>query len=97
EREIGAADARAAAERRGDVPHRQQVPHLLDRDIEQHAAPAAYRRRLGRIQALPLAVLQAEGGIQVGAHEVVLELGGLVQAVDEDLALRQGRGRGEVV
>ena len=69
-----------------------EVPHLLDRDIEQHAAPAAHRRRLGGIQALPLAVLQAEGGVQVGAHEVVLELGGLVQAVDEDLALRAGPG-----
>ena len=45
EREVAAAEARRAAERGGDVPHRGEVPHLLDRDAQDGAAPA--RRRLG--------------------------------------------------
>ena len=85
EREVAAPEARRAAERRSDVPHRREVPHLLDRDVErstcrQAAAVAGSPRPDARPSS---AVAQAERGVQVRAHQVVLELGGFVERVQD--------------
>ena len=80
---FAAAKARRAAQRGGDVPHRRQMPHLLDRHLDQLAAPAAHGGDFLRAQALGLAVLETEGRIQVGAHQVVLELRRLVQRMQD--------------
>ena len=60
EREVAAADARTAAERRGDVPHRGEVTHLLDGHIEQYRFQRRTAVGLLGVQPLGLPVLQAE-------------------------------------
>ena len=54
-------EARAAAQRRGDVPHRGEMPHLLDRDLEDGAAPARHGLRFRARQSFlrPLRRLNA--------------------------------------
>src|SRR6202035_4062752 len=59
--------------------------------------PAPYGRGFRRAEPLALTVLQAGRGVQVRAHEVVLELGRLVKRVNENFALREGGGQGNVV
>ena len=97
EREIRASEARTAAQPRGNVPHRREVAHLLDRHPEQHLTPAAYGRGFLGAEPLALTVLEAGRGVQVRAHEVVLELRGLVKRVQQDFALREGGPLGNVV
>ena len=89
EREVGTADAWTRAERRGEVPDGHQVTHLLDGDVHQHAAPALHRLSLGSGESLRLALLETRGGVEVRAHQVVLELGRFVQRIDQDLALQE--------
>ena len=66
--------------------------HLLDGHVEDGAAPARDGLGLVRGQPLGFAAAQAEGRVQVGAHQVVLELGGFVQLVYERLAGNAGLG-----
>ena len=87
EREVAATEARRAAERGGDVPHRGEVPHLLDRHLEDRRGASARRRRLRRRAAPPRCpLLQAERRVEIRAHQVVLELGGLVELVHQRFA-----------
>ena len=83
---IHAAEAWRTAERRGDVPHGGEMAHLLDGHAENLAAPAGRGIGFRGRQAFLFTGLQAEGGVQVGAHQVVLELGGFVQLVYQRFA-----------
>ena len=62
------------------------MAHLLASHIQDELAPFVDRFELFRRDTFVGAALQAEGGIQVAAEEVVLELGGLGQEVQELLA-----------
>jgi hypothetical protein len=67
------------------------MTHLADRDIGDDAPPARDRGRFPGRQPLALAVLEAEGRIEIRAHQVVLEFRGLVQHVQQHLAAGHGR------
>src|SRR5260370_2349878 len=69
----------------------------MDGQPEQHVTPAAYGRGFLSAEPLTLNVREARRGVQVGAHEVVLELRGLVPRVQQDFALRERGGKGTVV
>ncbi len=58
EREIRATQARRAAERGADVPHGDQMTHLLARDLEDDAAPSRDCLELCGIQSLVRTGLQ---------------------------------------
>src|SRR3569833_3848882 len=58
------------------------MPHLFDGHVDQHTAPAFHGTGLLCGHPIRLAILEAEGGVKVGAHEVVLELRGLVESVE---------------
>ncbi len=85
DREIAAAETRCAAECGGDVPHGAEMPHLLDGDLDDGPTPARGGRGLLGSEAV-LGILQAEGRIEIGAHQIVLELGGFVEPVNQLLA-----------
>ena len=94
-REIGAPDARCPAQRRGDIPHGRQVSHLVDRHRQEHLLPAPHGGGLRRTESLARPVLEADGRVQVGTHEVVLKLGCLVEGMQQHLTLQEravGRG-----
>jgi hypothetical protein len=90
ERKVPAPEPRCTTERARDVPHRGEVAHLLDRDLEDRASPA--RDRLGFVRGETLTLLERERRVEVRAHEVVLELGGFVQTMDQLLAAGHGHG-----
>ena len=92
EREIGATEARHAAKCRGDVPDGGEVAHFIDGNAKDLLAPAAGGGGLGLAQALGRLRLETERGVEVGAHQVVLDLGRLVQRVHEQLARRVPQG-----
>ncbi len=86
ERKVRATETGRATQRRGDIPDSGEMSHLLDRHFYQHAAPSLYGVGLLCGQAVNFAILQAEGCVEVGAHEIVLELGGLVEGMESVLA-----------
>jgi hypothetical protein len=68
-------------------PHRREVAHLVDR--HRHDFPAPARDGIGLRAAQPfVGGLQAERRIQIGAHEVVLDLGRLVERMQQRFARR---------
>jgi hypothetical protein len=80
------------------VLHQRQVQHLLRADMEDVLAPALDRLRLGGGEALVGGLLQAEGRVQVLAHDPVLELRGLAEHVEQRLAVLDDErflGRGQ--
>lgn len=91
DREIAAPDARAAAERGSDVPNGREMRHLLDRDVEQRLAPAGRRCRLVGREPIVRAAPEAESRVQVRAHEIVLELAGFIERVQDGLTVGQPR------
>jgi hypothetical protein len=60
ERKISTSEARRAAERSGDVPHRAEVAHLFNGHSHDHAPPARHGFALDLRQAFGLTVAQAE-------------------------------------
>src|SRR5258708_25349087 len=62
------------------------MSHLIGRDVENDPSPAFNGLRLSGGQSFRGARAQAEGRVQIGAHEVVLELGGFIQRVQQSLA-----------
>ena len=91
ERKVGAPEARAAAERAGDVPHGRKVTHLLDRHRRAAPASSGARRRTPRsLSPSSVRVAQARGGVEIGAHEIVFELGRLVERVQSASRCRSG-------
>src|ERR1700730_14350149 len=67
------------------------MAHLLHRHLDQLGAPTAHGSDLLRTQALGLAVLEAERRIEVGAHQVVLELRCLVEGMQDCFATLKTR------
>ena len=97
-REVRPGQVRGAADGGQQVLHQGQVQHLLGGDVADVLAPALDRLRFLGAQALVLGLLQRERGVQVLAHDAVLELGGLAQHVVQRLAVldherRLGRGQ----
>src|SRR6516164_3775472 len=80
-----------AAERRRDVPGGNEMAHLVDRDGAHCLAPAVHGIGLGRIETLLLAAPEAEGRVEIHAHERVLKLGRFVQRMHDLLAARDGQ------
>ncbi len=80
------------------VLHQGQVQHLLGGHVGDRGAPALDGLVLLGGEPLLLRLLQAEGGVQVLAHDAVLELGRLAQHVDQRLAMldhERGLGRSQ--
>ena len=71
-----------AADRQRQIGDQRQMRHLLDRDVDDRPPPAPQFGRLRRVEAVGL-VLQAEGGEEIAAHQIVLDLGGLGEQVDQ--------------
>ena len=62
------------------------MTHLIDGDGKNLAPPARHRLSLKRPEPLRFAGLQTKSRVQVGAHEIVLELRRFVERVHEQLA-----------
>ena len=97
-REVRPGQVRGAADGGQQVLHQGQVQHLLGGDVADVLAPALDRLRLFGAQALGFGLLQRERGVQVLAHDAVLEFGRLAQHVVQRLAVldhqrRLGRGQ----
>jgi len=80
------SDIDEAADGGRQVPHGDEMPHLLDGDIKNGAPPALHGRNLFGIEPLVCLVLQAEGGAEVGAHQVVFEFGRLMKRMNKLIA-----------
>jgi len=78
---------RGRADGRQQVLHQRQVQHLLRGDVEDVLAPSSDRLFFAGGEALAGGLLQAERGVQVLAHDPVLELRGLAEHVDQRLAV----------
>ena len=97
-REVRPGQVRGAADGGQQVLHQRQVQHLLGGHVRDLLAPSADGLFFCCREALLLRLLQAEGRVQVLAHDPVLELGGLAEQVDQRLAVlddERGLGRGQ--
>ena len=97
-REVRPGQVRGRADGGQQVLHQRQVQHLLRGHVGDLLAPSSDGLFFFRGQAFGLRLLQAEGGVQVLAHDAVLEFGGLAEHVDQRLAVldherRLGRGQ----
>ena len=81
-RKIRPAEMGTAADRQRQIGDQSQMRHLLDRDVDDGAPPAPQFGRLRRVEAIRL-VFQAEGREEIAAHQVVLDLGGLGEEIDQ--------------
>jgi len=80
------AEMRRAADRGHQVGDEREMAHLLDGDTDDGAPPAGDHRVVLGTKPVGRCVLQAEGGIKVAAHQVVLDLRRLGQRIEELLA-----------
>ena len=87
-REVGPAQVRGGADGGHEVRDQRQVQHLLDGDAAQRPSPPVHRGGLLAGQPVGDAVLQAELGVQVLAHDHVFELGGLREQPPQVLPMR---------
>ena len=97
-REVRPGQVGGRADGGQQVLHQRQVQHLLGGHVRDLLAPSLDGLFFFCGQALVLRLLQAEGRVQVLAHDAVLELGGLAEHVDQRLAVldherRLGRGQ----
>lgn len=92
DRQVGAVEVRARANRHGQISHLRQVRHLFHADPHDGAAPARDGVEFFRQQVLVGMALEAEGGVQVAAQEVVFEFGRFGQHVQQVFARAHGRG-----
>ncbi len=86
-----------AAERVGQITDEREVRHLLEHHRHDGVAPALHRVAL-LVAPARLDPLEAERGVEVAAHQVMLDLGRLVQPVQQLFASRHvgarlGHGR----
>ena len=86
EREVAPTEPRRTAERARDVPDGGEMRHLLDRDAQDDLPPASHGLGFGVREPIFHTALQAERRVEVGAHQVVLELCGLVEEVEQVFA-----------
>jgi hypothetical protein len=84
-RQVGPGQVGRGADGRQQVVHQRQMEHLLGGHVRDARPPALNRSELVAGQAL--ALLEGERGIQILAHDAVLELGRLAQHVDERLSV----------
>ena len=84
---VGPAHERGRAHGGEQVLDQGPVEHLLGRDAQDRRPPPLHRLELVLAQPGPGLRLEAEGGVQVLAHEPVLELGRLAEEVGELLAV----------
>ena len=75
-----------------DVVDQGEMQHFLQRDLAQGTAPAIDRRQFFRRDALFGAALQAPHGVEVGAHDAVLEFRRLGEEIKEFLAILDDNG-----
>lgn len=82
-------EMRLAADRLHQVGNQGQVSHLFHGHADDHAAPA---RDCGGLVGAPARIrqLQAERGIEVAAHQVVLDLRRLVKGIEQLLSAGGG-------
>ena len=85
--QVRAGEVRSRADRRQQVLHEREVEHLLGCDMRDHPSPAKHRLERVGGETLVFALLEGEGREQVLAHDPVLELRGLVEHVDQRLAV----------
>jgi hypothetical protein len=86
-RQVGAGEVRRGADRREQVLDQREVEHLVSRHVGDDLAPALHGRQLVLGQPLVGALLEREHGEQVLEHDPVLQLSGLVEHVDQRLAM----------
>jgi hypothetical protein len=94
--EVRPGHVRGSADGGQQVLHQRQVQHLLGGHVRDLLAPSLDGFLLVCGEALVLRLLQAEGRVQVLAHDAVLEFGGLAEHVDQRLAVldhERGLGR----
>ena len=91
DRERRAVQMRRRAERVHQVADQREVRHLLHRHRRDGAAPAGDRIAL-RGRPSGIVSLQAERGVEITAHQVVLDLRRFVQPVQQLFAARWVRG-----
>ena len=91
-RHVRAGDVGRRTDGGEEVVDERPVEHLLGGDAEHHRAPPLDRLEvLGRERVVGRR-LQAERGVEVLAHQPVLELGGLAEQVRERLAVLDDDG-----
>jgi len=81
--EVRPREMRRAADRAGQVAGEREVGHLLDGDGKDRVPPVPHGVGLLGPQAVLGAALQAPRGIEVGAHEVVLDRRRLGEEIDQ--------------
>ena len=86
DRECGTAEMRPAPDRHRQVGDDHEVPHLLDRNVDDRRAPALQRLSLALGHAKLTGALQAEGRVEVAAHQRVLDFSRLRQQMQQLLA-----------
>jgi hypothetical protein len=84
--EVRPRQMRAGTDRHHQVAGEGQVGHLLDGDRGDGIAPALDRRCLLGCKPVALAALEAPGGVEIAAHEVVLDGRSLGEQIDQLLA-----------
>lgn len=87
DREVRAIEVRSAAQRAREVPDEREVRHLFEYHRDDARSPTLHGLflldRPARIRPL-----EAEGCVEVAAHELVLDLGGLVEPIEKLLSAR---------
>jgi hypothetical protein len=86
-RHVGPADVRGGTDGREQVLDHGPVQHLLSGDAENHSAPPLDGCKLIGPQPRACRAFEAERGVEVLAHQAMLELGRQAQQVGQLLAV----------
>src|SRR5579863_5586226 len=81
--EIGTTEMRRAAQRRGKIGDEREMRHLVDGDGDELSVPTRDDARFVRREKRIWPTFQAEGGVEIAAHEVVLDLRCLGEEVEK--------------
>ena len=81
--EVLASEMRLKPESAKEIGDKAQMAHLLQSYADDCAPPVRDGGSLGGRQLLALVPFQAEGGVEVAAHQAVFDLGGFGQAQGE--------------
>ncbi len=92
-RQVRTVEVRRAAQRHQQIVDERQVTHLLDGDAHHAFAPACDTVRLGRRQPIADSTLEAERRVEIRAEQIVLDLGGLGQQMNESFTARGHGGQ----
>ena len=86
DRKVRPRKMRCGADRDEQIARQRQVGHLLDGDRGDRAGPALRGLGLRRREAIAFVALQAPGGVEIAAHQIVLDRRGFGEEVDQLLA-----------